>query len=114
MGGNKAVIVPDYNNFFVVAGTDVVLKGNLQSVIGDLEVQGIVYARDQIDFSGSPRVNGVVIAANQADFNSFGCGCNPVPLVGGYMTINGSPTVTYNGGLFGGGASILGWREVRY
>jgi hypothetical protein len=115
MGGNKAFIVPDYQNYFVVSGTDVILKGNLQSSSGELEAQGIVYAHHQIDFTGNPKINGVVIAANQADTNSPGCSCNPVPLGSdGFMSINGSPTVTYDGGLFGGGAKILGWREVRY
>ncbi len=114
LGGSKASIVPDYDNYFLVAGTDAYLKGNLLSIVGDLDVQGIVYAHHQIEFSGSARINGVVIAANQADTKSPGCLCNPVPLDNGFMNFSGSPTVIYNGGLFGGGASILGWREVRY
>jgi hypothetical protein len=91
VGGNKATLVPKYENYFLIAGSDLILKGNMLSISGELEAQGIVYAHHQIDFIGAAKVSGVVIAANQADTNSVGCNCNPVPLSSdGFMIVNGS------------------------
>jgi hypothetical protein len=105
-------LVPKLQNFALMAGTDLQISG--APADGEQNYNGINYAGHQIKFSGTPSINGLVIAANLADTNSPGCGCNPIPLVGGYMEMSGTPTITYNGGLFGSGANVISWREVRY
>ena len=108
----KQYLAPKYQNFSLVAGTDLKISGKLTEVsVDDLEMDGITYARDQIDFSGNPTFRGNVIAANQSDGQSPG-GFNLVPLDGGYMKISGNPTIIVNG-TSSGGVTSLSWREVR-
>ncbi len=99
----------------MVAGTDLHIEGDPGS--GETNFQGIHYAGHQVDFRGNPSIDGVVIAANQADSGSPGCGCNIVQRDSdGFVKITHQPTITYNGGLFGGveGLTLISWREVRY
>ena len=106
----------DYDDFAVVAGTDLKVNGN--PGFGENNYQGILYAYHQIDFSGNPAINGAVIAANQADTNSPGCGCNFIPRESGdFIKISGNPTINYDGSLFASGSSgvsMISWREVRF
>lgn len=105
---------PKLDNYSLMAGTDLRISGNPSA--GANNFQGIHYAGHQIGFSGNPSINGLVISATIADTNSPGCGCNFIPLSSGFMEISGNPTITYNGGLLGGGgtATLISWREVRY
>lgn len=108
----KQYLAPKYQNFSLVAGTDLKISGKLTAVsVDDLEADGITYARDQIDFSGTPTFRGNVIAANQSDGLSPG-GFNLVPLDSGYMKISGNPTIIVDG-TNSGGVTSLSWREVR-
>lgn len=104
---------PDYLNYSMMAGTDLRISGS--SVAGQTNFQGIHYAGHQIAFSGSPGIDGVAISANLADTNSPGCGCNYIPLVGGYIEISSQLRITNNGGLIWTQMpKHLSWREVRY
>ena len=103
---------PDLLNFSLMAGTDLRVSGN--PGVGETNFTGIQYAGHQILFNGNPSVNGVVIAANLADTNSPGCNCNLVPLLGGYMIMDGNLKITYDGNLLSSRMSIISWREVRY
>jgi hypothetical protein len=108
----KQYMAPKYQNFSLVAGTDLKISGKLTEVsLDDLMVDGITYALHQIDFSGTPTIRGTVIAANQADTNSPG-GFNLVPLDSGYMKISGNPTIIADD-VKSGGVTNLNWREVR-
>ena len=81
---------------------------------------GLLYARHQMEISGSPQINGQVVALNAAD-TTFPVASpdnhvnpsNPVRLTnGGYMEISGTPNVTYNGtGMMG--TLPRAWRECR-
>jgi hypothetical protein len=86
---------------------------------GGANWNGLLYARHQIEISGSPQVNGQVVALNAADTDfpvAWPTGgvnpSNPVRLQGGYMTISGTPNITYAGN---GMMSTLpqAWRECR-
>jgi Tfp pilus assembly protein PilX len=113
--GGKQYLTPAYKNFTLVAGADLKISGKLTEVdVDDLELEGISYARDQIDFAGTPVINGTVIAANQSDADSPICGCNFVPLESGYMNLRGNPTIISDGTGSAIKVSILSWREVRY
>lgn len=108
----KQYMAPKYQNFSLVAGTDLKISGKLTEVsVDDLEVDGITYALHQIDFSGTPTMRGTVIAANQADTDSPG-GFNLVPLDSGFMKISGNPTIISDNNNVGG-ITNLSWREVR-
>lgn len=112
----KQYLIPYYQNYSLIAGTDMKLSGKFSlEEIADLEVEGFTYAHHQIDFSGTPTLRGSVIAANQADTNSPGCGCNLVQLdSSGAMNIRGNPTLISEGNGSGGGITVRSWREVRY
>jgi hypothetical protein len=102
--------VPSYA---FVAGTDVRLAGNPGTTYS-----GLIYAGDQIDFVGNPNLNGQVIANDNGDLGYPANPANPaqnnlVQLDGGFMTISGNPTITYNGGGGLTSLSLLGWRECR-
>lgn len=107
----KQYMIPKYQNFSLVAGTDLKIAGRLISGSDDLELEGITYALHQIEFSGTPILKGPVVAANQADTNSPG-GFNLVPLVAGFMVITGNPTISVDG-RYGGKVNSLTWREIR-
>ena len=109
----KQYMAPKYQNFSMVAGTDLKITGKLTEVsVDDLESDGITYALHQISFSGNPIIRGTVIAANQADTASPG-GTNLVPLESGYMKISGNPTIISDGSNTVR-LTELTWREVRY
>jgi len=105
-------MAPKYQNFSMIAGTDLKISGRLTEVsVEDLEMDGITYALHQIDFSGTPTIRGAVVAANQADTPSPG-GINLVPLEAGFMKISGNVRIIADGNN-GGGLNTLNWREVR-
>jgi hypothetical protein len=100
-------------SYSFVAGTDVRLAGNPGTTYS-----GLIYAGDQIDFTGNPNVNGQVIAKNNGDLgyppNPASPGQNNlVRLQGGYMVISGDVRVTYDGGGGLSSVSLTGWRECR-
>ena len=108
----KQFMAPKYQNFSMIAGTDLKISGRLTEVsVEDLEMDGITYALHQIDFSGTPTIRGAVVAANQADTPSPG-GINLVPLEAGFMKISGNVRIIADGNN-GGGLNTLNWREVR-
>ena len=108
----KQFFAPKYQNFSLVAGTDIKISGKLTTAASDeLELEGITYARDQINFSGTPILKGPVIAANQADLNSPG-NFNLVPLDSGYMNISGNATIIVDSNE-AVGLTNHNWREVR-
>jgi Tfp pilus assembly protein PilX len=111
----KQYVAPFYENFTLVAGTDIKLSGKFsETEIADLNLEGFTYAHHQIEFSGTPTLRGSVVAANQGDTNSPG-GINLVPLDSGWMKISGNPTiVSETRVVINSGAQILSWREVRY
>lgn len=109
VNGNPS-FVPRLNigsaTYAMVAGADLELAGS-----PSVPLNGIFYARDQINFSGDAAVNGQVIAKNRQDVGT------PINLVstlpGGFMAIAGNVKITYDGS---GGASSLSantWRECR-
>lgn len=108
----KQYMAPKYQNFSLVAGTDIKITGRLTtSSTDDVELEGITYAHHQINFSGTPTFKGPVIAANQADTVSPG-GSNLVPLDSGYMNISGNATIIVDSNA-PRGVKNLSWREVR-
>lgn len=111
----KQYITPFYENYTLVAGTDIKLSGKFsETEIADLELEGFTYAHHQIDFSGTPTLRGSVVAANQGDTDSPG-GLNLVPLDSGWIKMNGNPTIVSDSGVtFSFGSQIMSWREVRY
>jgi hypothetical protein len=92
----------------LLAGTDFDISGNFTS-----RAAGLFYARDQFNLSGNGLLLGQVMALNEDDTSGPG-GKNLVPLQSGYIVISGNPTITYNGGGVGGGAAtFVNWRECR-
>ena len=90
--------------YTLVAGTDLSLISAAQFV-----GPGLLFARDQIDISGSPTINGQVIAANEGDEEGPG-GTNLVSPSDGFMVISGNPSITEEGtGVLA--TSVVGWRE---
>jgi hypothetical protein len=81
--------------YSIVAGTDIRLSGSASNPFS-----GLFYAKDQIEFGGTPTIVGQVIARSLAD--------GPYPLVGGsnlialsadgYLGFNGNVNLTYAGG----------------
>jgi PilX N-terminal len=104
------LVLPNGRELAMLAGTDIRLAGTSAILF-----QGIYYARHQLDIGGTPQINGQVLAFNAADTaypNPSQGANNLVPLVGGYMVISGSPTITFTGN---GLQSARGrwWRECR-
>jgi hypothetical protein len=98
-------------NYSAIAGTDLKIAGNPLT----LAYSGVMYARDQIGFSGNPSLSTQVISDNQGDlpFPNPG-GTNLLPrLAGGFVEISGNPTI--NSGGAGGivQVGINSWRECR-
>jgi hypothetical protein len=121
LGGGATILgklnIPTIGRVALVSNQDLDLNGT--SGGGGANWSGLLYARHQIEISGSPQVTGQVVALNAAD-TQFPIGwptggvnpSNPVPLQGGYMNISGTPNITYNGG----GMSSMApraWRECR-
>lgn len=102
-------LIVNGTTYNVIAGTDLKIGGN-----PGVPYAGVMYARDQIDFSGNPALNAQVMAANESDLPFPNpAGINPVQRkAGGFMEISGNATINYNGG---GLVSISmdGWRECR-
>lgn len=79
--------------------------------------EGLYYARDQINFVGTPDISGNVIARNFQDVPWPAAGVqgseNKVPLVGGYVSVSGNVKITYNGNSGWNALRIASWRECR-
>ena len=96
-----------------VAGTDLRLAGNPGTTYS-----GLLYAGDQIDFTGNPNVNGQVLANNNGDLGYPPNPADPaqnnlIRLQAGSMAISGNVTITYNGGGGLTSLTLAGWRECR-
>jgi hypothetical protein len=106
-GGNGDVVnfkggpSPDIDELFLIAGTDLEFSGNPAN-----QVEGMLYAGEQMSISGNVDINGFVISANLADDEN---------LVSPESSISGSLTVTYNcNGItpfFSDHVTILSWQE---
>jgi hypothetical protein len=121
LGGGATIlgklIVSSVGRIAFLTNQDLDLNGT--SGGGGANWSGLLYARHQIEITGSPAVTGQVVALNAAD-TSYPVGfadpqvnpSNPVPLQGGFMNISGTPNITYNGG---GMTSTMpqAWRECR-
>ena len=122
LGGGATVAgklnVPGNGQMALISNQDLDLNGT--SGGGGATWSGLLYARHQMEVSGSPAVFGQVVALNAAD-TSFPAGSpdpqvnpsNPVQLTsGGFMEISGTPNITYNGsGMMG--TLPRAWRECR-
>lgn len=99
--------------YAVVAGTDLQIAGT----VGVDTYEGLYYARDQINFVGTPDISGNVIARNFQDVPWPAAGVqgseNKVPLVGGYVSVSGNVKITYNGNSGWNALRIASWRECR-
>lgn len=96
-------------SYNVVAGTDLKIAGN-----PGVPYSGVMYARDQIGFSGNPTLAAQVISDNQGDLPFPNPGTNLiVRQPGGFIEISGNATINSNGA---GGfvtVSVNSWRECR-
>jgi hypothetical protein len=122
LGGGATVLgklnVPGVGQMALISNQDLNLNGT--SGGGGATWSGLLYARHQMEVSGSPAVFGQVVALNAAD-TSFPVGSpdnqvnpsNPVRLTNaGFMEISGTPNITYNGnGMMG--TLPRAWRECR-
>ncbi len=107
-GGNGDVVnyqggpSPDIDELFLIAGTDLEFSGNPTN-----QVEGMLFAGEQLSISGNVDINGFVISANHADDEN---------LVGPESSISGSLTVTYNCNgttpFFSDHVVILSWQEL--
>jgi len=93
-------LMPDYPELMFVTDGDLKLNGNYEQ---PLTAQGQMLVREQLMISGNPTIAGQIIVEN-------------VPSVDNLVTdntISGNPTISYSGGLSGGGFTVSSWREVR-
>ena len=74
-----------FQNLLFMTGTDLKINGNYNS---DQKLQGILYAREQIDISGNPNIHGSIIAAGLANKGDMAKDGNH---------ISGNPNITYDG-----------------
>jgi type II secretory pathway pseudopilin PulG len=92
---------PDIDQLFLVAGTDLEFSGNPSN-----QIDGLLYAGEQMSISGTVDINGFIVAANLADVEN---------LVSPESSISGSLTVTYNcngvSPFFSDRVIILSWKE---
>jgi type IV pilus assembly protein PilX len=92
-----------YDNLFLVAGCDLVIKGDAKTNVNG----GIMAAGDDVQVSGNPTLNGFIFATNVncshslADENKFSGNVN--------LTFNGNANFANP---WGGNAARLAWREV--
>ena len=91
----------DIQNIFMLAGTDVKWNGNPTQ-----NVEGFIYATEQIDLSGNPSINGAILAYN-------------APSIDGLISenkISGNPTITYGCGLAtptpSANIQVVSWNEM--
>jgi len=106
-GGNGDIVnyqggpSPDIDQLFLIAGTDLEFSGNPSN-----QIEGMLYAGEQMEISGNVDINGFIVAANLADDENK---------VSGDSKISGSLTVTYNcsgfSPFFSDHVTILSWQE---
>jgi len=92
---------PDIDQLFLIAGTDLKFSGNPTN-----QIEGMLYAGEQMKISGNVDLNGYIYSANIADDEN---------LVGPESSISGTLTITYscNGILpiISDKIAILSWQE---
>ncbi|MDA0692398.1 MAG: hypothetical protein O3A78_08870 [Nitrospinae bacterium] len=92
---------PDIDQLFLVAGTNLEFSGNPTN-----QIEGMMYAGEQMSISGTVDLKGFIVSANLADVES---------LVSPESSISGSLTVTYNcngvSPFFSDRVIILSWEE---
>jgi hypothetical protein len=120
-GGAKVpgkLSVPGAGRMALISNQDLNLNGS--SAGGGALWTGLLYARHQMDVSGSPSINGQVVALNAADTtfptaspDTQVAPSNPVRLSSaGFMEISGTPDIIYDGdGMMG--TVPRAWRECR-
>ena len=106
-GGNGDVVnyqggpSPDIDQLFLIAGTDLEFSGNPSN-----QIEGMLYAGEQMSISGNVDINGYVVSADLADAEN---------LVSPESSISGSLSVTYNcngvSPFFSDHVLILSWQE---
>ena len=106
-GGNGDIVnyqggpSPDIDQLFLIAGTDLKFTGHPTN-----QIEGMLYAGEQMSISGDVDLNGYIFSANLADDEN---------LVGPESSISGTLTITYscNGILpiISDFVSILSWQE---
>lgn len=92
---------PDIDQLFLIAGTDLEFSGNPSN-----QIEGMMYAGEQMSISGTVDLNGFIVSANLADAEN---------LVSPESSISGSLTVTYNCNgvtpFFSDHVIVLSWQE---
>ncbi len=92
---------PDIDQLFLIAGTDLEFSGNPSN-----QIEGMLYAGEQMSISGTVDINGFIVSANLADVEN---------LVSPESSISGSLTVTYNctgvSPFFSDHVIVLSWQE---
>lgn len=96
MGGNPQFVNRrdpahpiDVQNLMLVAGTDIMFNGNLGQ-----SIDGIVYAREQVQISGQPTINGAVLALDE-----FANDTNPPHDMVSFSEFSGNPIINYGCGM---------------
>jgi len=95
-----------FQNILFLTGTDLKINGNYNS---DQKLQGLLYAREQIDISGNPNIHGAIIAAGLSNSDDMAKDGN---------SISGNPNITYDGLVTpwdapaAGDAIILSWQQL--
>lgn len=106
-GGNGDVVnyqggpSPDIDQLFLVAGTDLEFSGTPSN-----QIEGMLYAGEQMSISGTVDINGFIVSANIADVENK---------VSPESSISGSLSVTYNCNgvtpFFSDHVIVLSWQE---
>ena len=91
----------EIQNIFMLAGTDLKFNGN-----STVQIEGLLYAKEQLDISGTPNINGAIIAYDFAASEG---------LVS-ENKISGDATITYGCGLaipgIATGIDVIAWNEL--
>ncbi len=88
-------------DLFLIAGTDIKYNGNPFNTL-----EGLIYAGEQIDFSGNATVNGAILAYDHPNSSEGLVSENK---------ISGNPNITYGCGLIVpnvGGVEVVSWNEL--
>jgi type IV pilus assembly PilX-like protein len=106
-GGNGDIVnyqggpSPDIDQLFLVAGTDLEFSGTPAN-----QIEGMLYAGEQMSISGTVDINGFIVSANTADVENK---------VSPESSISGSLTVTYNcngiSPFLSDRVTVLSWQE---
>lgn len=106
-GGNGDIVnyqggpSPDIDQLFLVAGTDLEFSGTPSN-----QIEGMLYAGEQMSISGTVDINGFIVSADTANVEN---------LVSPESSISGSLSVTYNCNgvtpFFSDHVIVLSWQE---